>query len=193
MLSKFGNYYASWVLGLRLTDMTSGFRCYARRPLEAIGLDEIHSNGYSFQIEMAYRISVAGFKVGEIPIIFYERATGVSKMSKKIFREAVVLPWMLRLARTLGGLKGAKADLKYHARTVIGFLCLIIGLAGSLRLGWWLGTEGDIIEVIHRAKMALPGWAWTMMKIGLSAFSGVAFIVSIMTLATAIFAGGRRK
>jgi len=97
LLSKFGNLYASTILRLRLTDLTSGFRCYSRNALNAIDLDKVHSNGYSFQIEMAYLVTMAGFKVGEMPIIFYERNSGSSKMSKKIVREAVVLPWRLRV------------------------------------------------------------------------------------------------
>src|SRR4030042_7098195 len=97
MLSKFGNLYASRILGLRLTDLTSGFRCYKRQALQAIDLDKIYSNGYAFQIEMAYLIKRAGFRVGEMPITFYERAFGSSKMSKKIVREAIILPWRLRI------------------------------------------------------------------------------------------------
>jgi dolichol-phosphate mannosyltransferase len=97
LLSKFGNLYASKILGLKLTDLTSGFRCYRKQALKAIDLDKIYSNGYAFQIEMAYRVLKAGFKVGEMPIIFYERNYGSSKMSKKIVREAVLLPWRLKI------------------------------------------------------------------------------------------------
>jgi dolichol-phosphate mannosyltransferase len=99
-MSKFGNFYASKILSLKLTDLTSGFRCYKRRVLEAINLDRIYSNGYAFQIEMAYLAIKAGFKVGEMPITFYERGRGSSKMSKKIVREAVILPWRLRMRET---------------------------------------------------------------------------------------------
>ncbi len=97
LLSKFGNLYASKILGLKLTDLTSGFRCYMRQALKAIDLDRIYSNGYAFQIEMAYLVTRASFKVGEMPITFYERNSGSSKMSKKIVREAVILPWRLRM------------------------------------------------------------------------------------------------
>ncbi len=99
LLSKFGNFYASRLLGLRLTDLTSGFRCYRRQALDVINLEKVHSNGYSFQIEMAYLVDAAGRKVGEMPITFYERSSGSSKMSKKIVREAVLLPWKLRLKK----------------------------------------------------------------------------------------------
>ncbi len=102
LLSKLGNLYASFMLGLRLNDLTSGFRCYSRQALQAIDLDRVHSNGYAFQIEMAYSVDAAGFKVHEMPIIFYERNYGSSKMSKRIVREAAVLPWRLRIERLSG-------------------------------------------------------------------------------------------
>lgn len=100
LISKFGNFYAKTILNLRhLTDITSGFRCYSRKVLEHINLDEIKSNGYAFQIEMAYKAYKLGFKVKEIPIIFYERNGGSSKMSKKIALEAAVMVWRLRFGR----------------------------------------------------------------------------------------------
>lgn len=104
LLSRFGNIYASHILGVPLTDMTSGFRAYTRRALEGIDLDKIYSEGYSFQIEMAYYVWCQGLNVQEIPIIFTERARGSSKMSKSIVREAVKLPWKLRVRRMLGRL-----------------------------------------------------------------------------------------
>jgi dolichol-phosphate mannosyltransferase len=104
LLSKFGNLYASQLLGLKLTDLTSGFRCYKKHVLKAIDLDRITSNGYAFQIEMAYFIIRAGFKAGEMPITFYERSSGSSKMSKKIVREAVILPWKLIIKRIRGSI-----------------------------------------------------------------------------------------
>jgi dolichol-phosphate mannosyltransferase len=113
LLSKFGNYYASSILGLRLSDMTSGFRCYSRKALESIKLDGIHSKGYSFQIEMAYLVAAAGLRVSEMPIIFYERRSGSSKMSKQIFHEAVIMPWKLRLRRMAGLLKKRSVGKKY--------------------------------------------------------------------------------
>ena len=194
MLSKFGNFYSSRILGLRLSDLTSGFRCYSRTALESIDFDGVHSNGYAFQIEMAYRVSAGGYRVGEMPIIFYERASGSSKMSKQIVREAVVLPWRLRLGRLLDDARNKVFnDVKYHVRTVIGFLIVITGVAGGLRLEWWLSTKGDIVEIIHEFKMGLPDWAWTVMKIGLSAVSGAIGIALFLILAIAVFSGGRRK
>lgn len=90
LISRGGNVYARLILGLPLADMTGGFRCYRRRALEAIQLDRIRSNGYSFQIEMAYRVHQAGLRVGEVPIIFPDRRVGASKMSKHIVVEALI-------------------------------------------------------------------------------------------------------
>jgi len=190
MLSKFGNYYASWILGLPLTDLTSGFRCYSRSALDSVDLADVHSTGYGFQIEMAYRVAIAGCRVGEVPIIFYERASGSSKMSKKIVREAIILPWRLRLGRLFHD-PGNKmfGGVTYHIRTIIGFLTVIAGSAGSLWLGWWLNSEGDVIELLHNFKMGLPGWAWLVMKVGLSAVSAVLVVALFLALAIAVFAG----
>lgn len=98
LLSKFANKYATTILGLGfLTDVTSGYRCYHRKVLEALDLDSIKSNGYAFQIEMVYRAHKIGFRIIEIPIIFYERNSGTSKMNKKIVKEAALIVWKLRL------------------------------------------------------------------------------------------------
>ncbi len=98
LISKFGNWYASTLLGVKqFTDVTSGYRCYTSKALKAIGLEKIKSNGYAFQIEMVYRGYKKGLKVAEMPIIFYERGGGGSKMSGKIVREAVLLPFKLRV------------------------------------------------------------------------------------------------
>jgi dolichol-phosphate mannosyltransferase len=97
LISRGGNLYARMILGLPLSDMTGGYRCYRRRALEAISLDQIRSNGYSFQIEMAYRVHQAGLRVGEVPIIFPDRRVGASKMSKQIVFEALLNVVKLRL------------------------------------------------------------------------------------------------
>ena len=107
LLSKFGNMYASVLLGLRLSDLTSGFRCYSKEALESVDLDAVRSEGYAFQIEMAYRLSARRLNIGEIPIIFYERASGSSKMSKKIVWEAIVLPWKVRFKQILNVIRGS--------------------------------------------------------------------------------------
>lgn len=90
LLSRTGNVYAKMMLGFPVADSTSGFRCYRRETLEAIGLRSIQSEGYAFQIEMTYRAWKAGHKVREVPITFRERTSGKSKMSQAIVAEAVV-------------------------------------------------------------------------------------------------------
>ncbi len=97
LLSYFANIYARVVTGHRLYDATGGFKCFRRRVLEAIDLDAVHSNGYSFQIEMSYRAYRKGFRIREIPIVFVDRVEGSSKMSGAIVREAVWMVWLLRL------------------------------------------------------------------------------------------------
>lgn len=100
LISKFANWYATTILKTKnLTDITSGFRAYTRSCLERIDLQSIKSNGYAFQIEMAYKVIKEGLTVCELPIIFYERAGGSSKMSKKIALEAAIMVWRLRFGR----------------------------------------------------------------------------------------------
>lgn len=96
ILSYGGNIYARFVTGVRLEDGTGGFKCFRRRVLEAIPLDDVRSNGYAFQIEMSVRAAKKGFRIVEIPIVFMDRTEGQSKMSGGIFREAVVMCWRLR-------------------------------------------------------------------------------------------------
>jgi len=97
LLSYFANVYTRVVTGLPVRDATGGFKCFHRRALESIDLDNVKSDGYSFQIEMTFKCWKKGFRVCEIPIIFYERRKGQSKMSKKIVHEAVFMVWRLRL------------------------------------------------------------------------------------------------
>ncbi len=105
LLSYYANVYTRVITGLPLRDATGGFKCFRRRVLEAIELDEVKSNGYSFQIEMSFRAWKKGFKIKEIPIIFVDRTAGTSKMSKKIVREAVLMVWRLRIWSILGRIK----------------------------------------------------------------------------------------
>lgn len=105
LLSYFANYYTKIITGLPLKDSTGGFKCFRREVLESINLDEIRSNGYSFQIEMNYKAWVKGFKLKEVSIIFMDRVAGTSKMSKKIVREAIFRVWKLRFRKTFGLLK----------------------------------------------------------------------------------------
>jgi dolichol-phosphate mannosyltransferase len=102
VVSKFGNLYARIWLQSPIHDMTGGFRCYRRRVIETIDLDAVHSKGYAFQVELAYRVRRAGFRVVEVPITFVDRERGVSKMSRAIMIEAAWKVPLLRL-RTLAG------------------------------------------------------------------------------------------
>lgn len=97
LISAGGSLYARTILGLGVRDLTSGFKCFRAEVLRAIDLDAVHSNGYSFQIEMTYRALRLGYKVEEVPILFVDRRVGQSKMSRKIFIEALGMVWKLRL------------------------------------------------------------------------------------------------
>jgi dolichol-phosphate mannosyltransferase len=99
LISRAGGRYARTVLGLDITDPTSGFVCYRRQTLERIDLAAVRSNGYGFQIEMKYRVHVAGMRIVETPIIFEDRRVGQSKMSGAIVAEALWMVWRLRLSR----------------------------------------------------------------------------------------------
>ena len=105
LLSYGANIYARVVTGLPVVDATGGFKCFRRQVLEAIDLDKVHASGYGFQIEMSMRAWKKGFRVKEIPIIFYDRTAGVSKMSMKIMWEAILLVWTLRLKSIFGLLR----------------------------------------------------------------------------------------
>jgi len=97
LLSYFANVYTRMITGLPLRDATGGFKCYRREALEAVELDSVRSDGYSFQIEMSFKLWRQGFRLKEIPIVFHDRQQGKSKMSKKIVREAVWVVWRLGL------------------------------------------------------------------------------------------------
>ena len=92
-----GSTYARMILGISIKDVTGGFKCFKREVLEAIDLDSIISAGYAFQIEINYRTVLKGFRIKEVPIIFEDRVAGKSKMSIKIFIEALLNVVTLRL------------------------------------------------------------------------------------------------
>jgi dolichol-phosphate mannosyltransferase len=104
VISAGGSWYARIVLGVRVRDLTGGFKCYRRAVLETIPLERISAKGYAFQIETTYRAQRAGFRVVEVPITFVDREVGRSKMSKTIVLEAVWRVPLLRLQATLGRL-----------------------------------------------------------------------------------------
>lgn len=94
-LSGFGNFYARTILGMSLRDVTGGFRLWRRETLLGMPLERVRSNGYVFQVEMAYVASKLGYKFKEIPIYFADRRWGESKMSFRIQLEAAVRVWQL--------------------------------------------------------------------------------------------------
>jgi dolichol-phosphate mannosyltransferase len=96
LISEGGSTYARWVLGLRVRDLTGGFKCFRREVLEAIHFDGVRSQGYAFQVELTYRAVRAGFNVVEVPIVFRDRQRGQSKMSWRIAVEAAWLVPRLR-------------------------------------------------------------------------------------------------
>jgi dolichol-phosphate mannosyltransferase len=101
MLSKSAANYVRVITGMPFTDPTGGYKCFRRRALEAIDLDNIRSNGYSFQIEMTHKLWRQGMKIVEVPIIFTERFQGRSKMTGHIIREALWMVWRLLLQNKL--------------------------------------------------------------------------------------------
>ncbi|MGH3066310.1 MAG: polyprenol monophosphomannose synthase [Gaiellaceae bacterium] len=101
-VSRGGCLYAQILLGMRVRDLTGGFKCFRRATLEAIDLDALSAHGYAFQIETTYRVRRAGLRVAEIPITFVERRAGASKMTSSIVAEAIWKVPLLRL-RALAG------------------------------------------------------------------------------------------
>lgn len=95
MLSKSAAKYVQVVTGMPFTDPTGGYKCFRRRALQAIKLESINSNGYSFQIEITHRLWRQGMKIVEVPIIFTDRFQGRSKMTGHIIREALIMVWRL--------------------------------------------------------------------------------------------------
>jgi dolichol-phosphate mannosyltransferase len=102
LISRLGGTYARLVLGVPVSDLTSGFKVYKRAALAALDLDAIQSDGYVFQIETTYRTLKSGFSVVEEPISFNDRYAGKSKLSRMIVLEAMFVVWKLRFQR-LGG------------------------------------------------------------------------------------------
>jgi dolichol-phosphate mannosyltransferase len=99
LLSQAANEYVRIVLGLGIHDITSGFRVYQTAALNRLNLTTISSNGYSFQVEMTYRAVLAGCSLAEHAIIFTERRSGQSKMSRGVIIESALMPWKLRIRR----------------------------------------------------------------------------------------------
>jgi dolichol-phosphate mannosyltransferase len=96
LISQGGSLYARTILGVDTRDLTGGYKCFNRRVLEALDLTAVRSTGYAFQIELTYRALKQGFTVREVPIVFEDRRVGQSKMSRRIFVEALTMVWKLR-------------------------------------------------------------------------------------------------
>lgn len=96
LLSWFANRYTRFVTGMPVMDATGGFKAFRREALARLDLDRIHSDGYSFQIEVTYKLLKAGCRVAEVPIVFVDRHAGTSKMTRSIVWEAVWMVWRLR-------------------------------------------------------------------------------------------------
>ncbi|MBK6344579.1 MAG: polyprenol monophosphomannose synthase [Bacteroidales bacterium] len=99
LMSYFASYYVRMVTGMKIMDTTAGFKCYRRKLLDTIDFDRIKFTGYAFQIEMKYTAWKLGFRIIEVPIIFTDRTEGESKMSRGIFREAILGVIQLRFKR----------------------------------------------------------------------------------------------
>jgi len=95
LLSLTAAKYVRVITGMPFSDPTGGFKCFRRRALQAIDLESVHSNGYSFQIELTHKLWRQGLKIVEVPIVFTDRFQGTSKMSSKIVREAFWMVWRL--------------------------------------------------------------------------------------------------
>jgi dolichol-phosphate mannosyltransferase len=99
LMSYFASLYVRMILWINIHDTTAGFKCYKRKVLETINLDAIKFIGYAFQIEMKYKVIKAGFKIKEVPITFTDRTAGESKMSKGIFKEAILGVIQMRFSK----------------------------------------------------------------------------------------------
>ena len=101
MLSLWANMYIKAIIRIKISDFTSGYRCWKREILEKINLDNIMSEGYAFLVEMVYRAYKLDARIKEIPIIFVEREIGKSKINKKVLLESVLMPWKLVIKNIL--------------------------------------------------------------------------------------------
>ncbi len=102
LLSYCASIYTRFITGIKILDVTGGYKCFTRKALQSLNLDKVFSNGYSFQVELNYKIWSKGMSVKEVPIVFTERRDGQSKMSGGIVREAIFAVIMLRIRKTLG-------------------------------------------------------------------------------------------
>lgn len=116
LISMFAGKFVRFVTGLPVSDPTGGYKCFTRRVLESIDLDAIASNGYSFQIEMSYTAWMAGWRIAEVPIIFEDRRSGYSKLSKAIAREAFAMVFKLTYRNKFRRSPSGRASEAYAAK-----------------------------------------------------------------------------
>ena len=102
ILSKMASIYTRFITGMPVADPTSGFKCFSAEVLRALNLEKINSQGYSFQIEMNFRVWKKGFVIKEIPIVFVDRTVGKSKMTRQNIREAIGMVWWLKIKSVIG-------------------------------------------------------------------------------------------
>ena len=95
LLSMTAGKYVRFITGMPISDPTGGYKCFRRKTLQTLDLDAVHSNGYSFQIEITHKVWRQGLRVAEVPIIFLDRFQGSSKMSRRIIWEALFMVWRL--------------------------------------------------------------------------------------------------
>ena len=110
LLSRGGNLYCRLALGVRINDITAGYRAYRRRVLEKLALDEVASQGYCFQVDLAWRTAQSGFRVVEVPITFTDRELGTSKMNGSIVREALLRVTQWGVRHRFNQVRGSKPD-----------------------------------------------------------------------------------
>lgn len=115
LISMFAGKFVRFITGLPVSDPTGGYKCFTRRVLESMDLDKIVSNGYSFQIEMSYQAWMAGWRIGEVPIVFEDRRAGYSKLSKAIAREAFGMVFRLTYRNKFRRRPLGKAAEQYEA------------------------------------------------------------------------------
>jgi dolichol-phosphate mannosyltransferase len=98
-LSVSANTYVHWVTGLPVRDCTSGFQCFRREALEAVDVDRLRFSGYSFLVEIKYRVYRKGFRIREVPIVFADRKFGVTKMNRREIMRSMWAVWAIRFTR----------------------------------------------------------------------------------------------
>ena len=150
VISEGGSTYARSVLGLRVKDLTGGFKCFRREVLEAIHFDGVRSQGYAFQVELTYRAVQAGFRVVEVPIVFRDREQGTSKMSWRIAAEAMwLVPLRLRSAQRLALGHAEPGRRQRSSRS---------GRSSSAYDGWWTPRAYAFAHGVRHPRATLRAW-----------------------------------